>query len=388
MAATDPSPGSAFSRVLQGQDLSTLRATFVDNNESDSCDIPIRWTPSVTTDDEKVDLSVSRCYGSDKLLPVGRTVESSFTDLLSGFGSTNGSVNELSTPTSGKTNPWSVTLTPSNLSLSVLGSSIKTNLQSSQISYPITRDDRYSAFEDYTLHPSQQHGKWLMPPPLPSYLQTLSHSSDVMRKSVKQNESMRPKDGSCKIFGVPLAANRNASDVRQGLQPQQYLDFDSDLRSEQSKKSKPVSNLATGQEQEKEYQSFQSVVRDGHVKPQTVSTRSCTKVHKQGIALGRSVDLTKFNNYNELISELDELFEFNGELRTGNRNWLVVYTDDEGDMMLVGDDPWQEFCGMVRKMFIYTREEVQRMNPGTLHSRDDDNSSVAEATDERKLENA
>ncbi|KAL9993708.1 putative transcription factor ARF family [Helianthus debilis subsp. tardiflorus] len=388
MAATDPSPGSAFSRVLQGQDLSTLRATFVDNNESDSCDIPMRWTPSVTTDDEKVDLSISRCYGSDKLLPVGRTVESSFTDLLSGFGSTNGSLNEFSTPTSGKTNPWSVTLTPSNLSLGVLGSSIKTNLQSSQISYPITRDDRYSAFEDYTLHPSQQHGKWLMPPPLPSYLQTLSHSSDVMQKSVEQNESMRPKDGSCKIFGVPLAANRNASDVRQGLQPQQYLDFDSDLRSEQSKKSKPVSNLATGQEQEKEYQSFQSVVRDGHVKPQTASTRSCTKVHKQGIALGRSVDLTKYNNYNELLSELDELFEFNGELRNGNRNWLVVYTDDEGDMMLVGDDPWQEFCGMVRKMFIYTRDEVQRMNPGTLHSRDDDNSSVAEATDERKLENA
>ena len=23
------------------------------------------------------------------------------------------------------------------------------------------------------------------------------------------------------------------------------------------------------------------------------------------------------------------------------KNWLIVYTDDEGDMMLVGDDPWQ-----------------------------------------------
>lgn len=53
------------------------------------------------------------------------------------------------------------------------------------------------------------------------------------------------------------------------------------------------------------------------------------------------MDLTKFNNYDELIAELDELFEFNGELKTRNRSWLVVYTDDEGDMMLVGDDPWQ-----------------------------------------------
>lgn len=46
---------------------------------------------------------------------------------------------------------------------------------------------------------------------------------------------------------------------------------------------------------------------------------------------------------------------------------------------------------MVRKIFIYTREEVQRMNPGTLNSRDDDISSVAEGMDEkdtRKNENA
>lgn len=53
------------------------------------------------------------------------------------------------------------------------------------------------------------------------------------------------------------------------------------------------------------------------------------------------MDLTKFNDYDELIAELDVIFEFNGELKTRNKNWLVVYTDDEGDMMLVGDDPWQ-----------------------------------------------
>ncbi|XP_076915805.1 auxin response factor 2B-like isoform X1 [Bidens hawaiensis] len=380
MPAADPSPGSAFSRVLQGQELPTLRGTFIDNNESDSCDRLIQWTPSATTDNEKADLSVSRCYGSDKVLPVSRTTESSFTDLLSGFGSINGSVTsatEFSMPTGGNTNPWAMSSSPSNLSLSLLGSGMKSNLQSSQISYPTTRDIRYSAFDDYTLHSSPQHGKWLMPPP---------QSGDMMQKPVKQNEPTIPKDGSCKIFGVPLAANINVSDARQGLQPQpqQYFDFESDLKSEQSKKSKPNNDLAIGQDQEKEYQSFQSV----NVKAQGVSTRSCTNVHKQGIALGRSVDLTKFNNYNELISELDDLFEFNGELKNGNRNWLVVYTDDEGDMMLVGDDPWQEFCGMVRKMFIYTREEVQRMNPGTLNSRDDDNSSVAEGMDERKLENA
>lgn len=65
------------------------------------------------------------------------------------------------------------------------------------------------------------------------------------------------------------------------------------------------------------------------------------QVQKQGIALGRSVDLTKFHNYDELIAELDQLFEFNGELMDPKKNWLLVYTDDENDMMLVGDDPWQ-----------------------------------------------
>uniref|UniRef100_A0ACD5W4R9 Uncharacterized protein n=1 Tax=Avena sativa TaxID=4498 RepID=A0ACD5W4R9_AVESA len=96
------------------------------------------------------------------------------------------------------------------------------------------------------------------------------------------------------------------------------------------------------------------------------------KVHKQGIALGRSVDLTKFNGYEELVAELDGMFDFKGELKSSNKEWMVVYTDHEGDMMLVGDDPWNEFCNIVYKIFIYTREEVQRMNPGALNSTSED----------------
>lgn len=53
------------------------------------------------------------------------------------------------------------------------------------------------------------------------------------------------------------------------------------------------------------------------------------------------MDLTKFNDYEELIKELDRIFEFNGELMAPKGSWLVVYTDNEGDMMLVGDDPWK-----------------------------------------------
>ncbi|KAK3193478.1 hypothetical protein Dsin_024788 [Dipteronia sinensis] len=47
-------------------------------------------------------------------------------------------------------------------------------------------------------------------------------------------------------------------------------------------------------------------------------------------ALGRSVDLSKLNNYDEFA----ELFEFGGELMVPKKNWLIVCTDD---MMLFGD---------------------------------------------------
>lgn len=59
----------------------------------------------------------------------------------------------------------------------------------------------------------------------------------------------------------------------------------------------------------------------------------------QGVVVGRAVDLTSLESYDDLINELEKLFEIKGELRPRNK-WEVVYTDDEGDMMLVGDDPW------------------------------------------------
>lgn len=59
----------------------------------------------------------------------------------------------------------------------------------------------------------------------------------------------------------------------------------------------------------------------------------------QGVAVGRDVDLTVLKGYNDLIDELEKMFEIRGELRPQNK-WAVVFTDDENDMMLVGDDPW------------------------------------------------
>ncbi|KAK1256855.1 Auxin response factor 11 [Acorus gramineus] len=54
---------------------------------------------------------------------------------------------------------------------------------------------------------------------------------------------------------------------------------------------------------------------------------------------GRAIDLASLDGYDELITELESMFDIRGELRH-RKKWEVVFTDDEGDMMLVGDDPW------------------------------------------------
>ena len=81
----------------------------------------------------------------------------------------------------------------------------------------------------------------------------------------------------------------------------------------------------------------------------------------QGVAVGRAVDSTTLEGYEDLIDELENVFEIKGELR-GINKWSIVFTDDENDMMLVGDDPWPEFCKMVKRIFICSSEEVKKMS--------------------------
>ncbi|KAI7992856.1 Auxin response factor 7 [Camellia lanceoleosa] len=93
-----------------------------------------------------------------------------------------------------------------------------------------------------------------------------------------------------------------------------------------------------------------------------IANRSCTKVLKHGTALGRSVDLTRYDGYNELIRELDQMFDFNGTLIDMSSGWHVTYIDGEGDMMLVRDCPWTEFRAVVRKMLICPKESVEELD--------------------------
>lgn len=85
------------------------------------------------------------------------------------------------------------------------------------------------------------------------------------------------------------------------------------------------------------------------------------KVYKSG-AVGRLLDITRFSSYHELRSELGHLFGLEGQLEDPVRSgWQLVFVDRENDVLLVGDDPWQEFVNSVSCIKILSPQEVQQM---------------------------
>ncbi|KAF2298580.1 hypothetical protein GH714_024196 [Hevea brasiliensis] len=55
----------------------------------------------------------------------------------------------------------------------------------------------------------------------------------------------------------------------------------------------------------------------------SAANQYCTKVLKYGAA-GRSVDLTRFDGYEDLICELDQMFDFKGSLIDGSSGWQGI----------------------------------------------------------------
>lgn len=93
-----------------------------------------------------------------------------------------------------------------------------------------------------------------------------------------------------------------------------------------------------------------------------VPLRTYTKVQKLG-SVGRSVDVTRFRNYEELKSAIACMFGLEGQLDDPiSSEWKLVYVDYENDVLLVGDDPWEEFVNCVRCIKILSPSEVQQMS--------------------------
>ncbi|XP_019438055.1 PREDICTED: auxin response factor 5-like isoform X4 [Lupinus angustifolius] len=98
------------------------------------------------------------------------------------------------------------------------------------------------------------------------------------------------------------------------------------------------------------------------VSAQVARRRTYTKVQKAG-SVGRSIDVTNFKNYEELINAIECMFGLEGLLNdTKGSGWKLVYVDYEHDVLLVGDDPWKEFVGCVRCIRILSPTEVEQMS--------------------------
>ncbi|GAB4850707.1 ADP-ribosylation factor, Arf Arf6 [Ancistrocladus abbreviatus] len=96
-------------------------------------------------------------------------------------------------------------------------------------------------------------------------------------------------------------------------------------------------------------------------------TGTFVKVHKSG-SFGRSLDISKFSCYHELRSELARMFGLEGQLEDPLRSgWQLVFVDCENDVLLLGDDPWQEFVNNVWYIKILSPQEVQQMGKEGLH---------------------
>lgn len=179
----------------------------------------------------------------------------------------------------------------------------------------------------------------------------------------ESGEKRKSSGAGCRLFGIQLFDHSNLDEFSTGVDedlPVPSLEAESD-RSNVNRSDVP--SLSCDPDKSSQRSPSES---------QSKQSRTCTKVHMQDVAVGRAVDLTRFECYEDLLKKLELLFDIKGELCCSSGKWQVVYTDDEDDMMMVGDDPWHEFCSMVKKIFIYTSEEVKRLSPKSKISVEED----------------
>nr|ARR29259.1 auxin response factor 2 [Ceratopteris pteridoides] len=192
--------------------------------------------------------------------------------------------------------------------------------------------------------------------------------------SMKQEKSAH----TCKLFGFSLAplnepskdARVNPGSIEEHVGSKREGSVQFQLHENDNPQSSSFPEKSVSSEPEVSDNTCTKVLKDS-----APPIRSCTKVIKRGSMVGRGVDLSKFNGYKKLIEELESMFHIEGELSDPNKGWQVAYSDDEGDMMHVGDDPWIEFCRMVKKIYIFSPEEVEALAPPKAYNTENDQST-------------
>lgn len=127
-------------------------------------------------------------------------------------------------------------------------------------------------------------------------------------------------------------------------------------------------------------------------KLETSTKRLFVKINMDGIPIGRKVDLKAYDSYDKLSVAVDELFRdlraaaqrdpiaagnqrslqkeqvFTG-LLDGSGEFTLVYEDDEGDRMLVGDVPWEMFVSTAKRLRVLKSSELSTLRLGAINKK-------------------
>ncbi|EFH48443.1 predicted protein [Arabidopsis lyrata subsp. lyrata] len=86
------------------------------------------------------------------------------------------------------------------------------------------------------------------------------------------------------------------------------------------------------------------------------------KINMEGVPIGRKVNLSAYNNYQQLSHAVDQLFSKKDSWDL-NRQYTLVYEDTEGDKVLVGDVPWEMFVSTVKRLHVLKTSNASSLSP-------------------------
>ncbi|KAJ6842318.1 auxin-responsive protein IAA18-like [Iris pallida] len=130
----------------------------------------------------------------------------------------------------------------------------------------------------------------------------------------------------------------------------------------------------------------QKVGSEKATKPDNGGRGLFVKINMEGVPIGRKIDLKAYDNYDNLSLAVDELFRGLLEaqrdpkavaaqkqteknqaitgLVDGTGEYTLVYEDDEGDKMLVGDVPWEMFVTQAKRLRVLKTSELSLLHLG------------------------
>lgn len=137
--------------------------------------------------------------------------------------------------------------------------------------------------------------------------------------------------------------------------------------------------------------SKQTVDRPNDVSSEKSAKGLFVKINMDGIPIGRKVDLKAYDGYEKLSLVVDELFRGllaaqRDPIASGNQRQLqkeqavtglldgtgeftLVYEDDEGDRMLVGDVPWEMFVATAKRLRVLKSSELSTLRLGAINKK-------------------